>query len=62
MAGSTGQAGTSEHRGVVLPEGMTPACLDDLAAIINRHQREDSDELDAECAVKVFEVVLRHLG
>ena len=49
-------------RGVRLPARMTPACLDELAGVLNRHSRGDDDELDAECAVRVFEVVLRHLG
>jgi hypothetical protein len=36
---------------------MSSACLDAVARIINLHQREDCDDLDAECAVKVFEAV-----
>lgn len=56
-----GQSGT-EYRGVVLPEGMTPACLDEVARLINRHQMDDNDDLDAECAVKVFAVVRAHLS
>jgi hypothetical protein len=51
-----------EYRGVVLPYGMTPACLDVVARIINLHQREECDDLDAECAVKVFEAIRLHLA
>ncbi len=48
------------YRGIVLPDGMTPACLDAVARIINLHQREECDDLDAECAVKVYEAVRLH--
>lgn len=48
------------YRGVVLPAGMTPACLDEVSRIINAHQHEDCDDLDADCAVKVFEAVRAH--
>jgi hypothetical protein len=51
-----------EYRGVILPDGMMPACLDALARIINLHQQEDCDDLDAECAVKVYEAVRSHRG
>jgi hypothetical protein len=44
------------HRGRTLPEGMTPECLDRLARIINAHANGETDELDAECAVRIFEV------
>lgn len=50
------------HRGLDLPKGMPTACLDELAAILNRHCRGDDDELDSECAVRVFETVLKHLA
>jgi hypothetical protein len=53
-------APSSEYRGVVLPEGMTRACLDSVARIINRHQLDDNDDLDSECAVKVFLAVQEH--
>jgi hypothetical protein len=49
-----------EYRGVILPEGMTPACLDAVARIINLHQQEDCDDLDAECAVKIYKAVRAH--
>jgi hypothetical protein len=49
-----------KYRGVSLPVGMTPACLDAVARIINQHQQEDCDDLDPECAVKVFEAVQSH--
>ena len=49
------------HRGVTLPRGMTPDLLDRLARILNRHANGDTDELDAECAARVFEVVRAHL-
>jgi hypothetical protein len=45
------------HRGVVLPRGMTPECLDKLAGILNAHASGETEELDAECAARVFEVV-----
>ena len=48
------------YRGVVLPAGMTPACLDAVSKIINRHQRDECVDLDSECAVKVFEAVYAH--
>jgi hypothetical protein len=59
MAKEKGQAGASvnEYRGIALPAGMTPACLDAVARIINLHQREECDDLDVECAVKVFKAV-----
>ena len=51
-----------KHRGVVLPRGMTPECLDALARILNAHANDETDELDAECAARVFEVVRSQLG
>jgi hypothetical protein len=51
----------AHHRGYILPEGMTPACLDELAKLINRHQWDDCDDLDAECAIKAFAIVRAHL-
>lgn len=50
-----------EHRGVVLPEGLTPACLDELASLLNMHSHEDNEETNAEAAVRAFRVVERHL-
>jgi hypothetical protein len=58
--GRSGQV-DARHRGVKLPPGMTPACLDDLAALLNRHCRGDTDDLDSEAAAKVFKCVMRHL-
>lgn len=50
-----------KYRGVELPEGMARGCLDEVARLINRHQWEDNEDSDAECAVKVFAVVRAHL-
>lgn len=61
MSTDSRQAG-AEYRGLKLPEGMTPACLDALAKLINRHQWDDNDDLDAECAVKAFAIVREHLS
>jgi hypothetical protein len=52
---------SAKHRGVVLPEDMTPACLDDIARLLNGHQLETCEDSDAEGAVKIFEAVRRHL-
>lgn len=49
------------YRGVVLPSNMTPACLDDVSRIINLFTLPDNDELEAECAVRIFEAVRAHL-
>jgi hypothetical protein len=54
------QAG-AEHRGVVLPKGMTPACLDELASLLNMHCHEDNEENNEDAAVRAFGVVLKHL-
>lgn len=51
-----------EHRGVVLPEYMTPACLDELATLLNMHCHEDNDETNEEAAARAFAIVLRHLS
>jgi hypothetical protein len=48
-------------RGVALPPGMTRACLDEIARLLNRHQADRCEDTDDEGAVKVFEVVQRHL-
>lgn len=48
------------YRGYALPDGMTPECLDELAALMNRHARGESDDLDAEVAIKAFEIVSKH--
>ena len=49
-----------EYRGVPLPEGMSPACLDELAAVINGHCHEDCEESADEAAIRAFAIVLRH--
>jgi hypothetical protein len=48
------------YRGVALPGGMSRECLDAVTRIINKHQREDCDDLDSDCAVKVLEAVHAH--
>lgn len=60
MVESENRQADADYRGVVLPAGMSRACLDNLARIINRHQLESCEETDAECAVRVFEAVQRH--
>lgn len=55
-----GAGAPKTHRGVVLPAGMTPQMLDKLARILNVHASGETDELDAECAARVFEVVAAH--
>ena len=45
------------YRGVVLSDGMTPDCLDAMARIVNRHASGDTDELDAECAARLYATV-----
>jgi len=52
---------SAEYRGVVLPVGMTPACLDEIAGLLNRHQLADSEDTDAEGAVRIFEAVRARL-
>jgi hypothetical protein len=49
------------YRGVTLPIGMTPACLDEIAELLNCHQLETCEDTDAEGAVKIFQAVQRHL-
>ena len=65
MTEETRQGGP-EYRGVILPDGMTPRCLDDLASLINDYGDgllkiggKEADHRDA--AVMVFEVVRRAL-
>jgi hypothetical protein len=50
-----------EYRGVVLPHGMTRACLDEVACLLNLHQLESCEDSDAEGAIRIFEAVRRHL-
>jgi hypothetical protein len=45
------------YRGVIMSDGMTPDCLDAMARIINRHASGDTDELDAECAARLYATV-----
>lgn len=58
-AGTPKQA--AKYRGVVLLKGMTPACLDAIAGLLNRHQLADCEDTDAEGAIKIFEAVRAHL-
>jgi len=44
------------------PIGHDARVFDAVAKIINSHQHENCDDLDADCAVKVFEAVLAHRG
>lgn len=53
---------SAEYRGVVLPDGMTPACLDEIAGLLNRHQLETCEDSDDEGVIKLFEAVRRHLA
>jgi hypothetical protein len=55
----SGDYGPKEYRGVRLPERMTPACLDELARLINMHGHEDNEETADEAAVRAFNVVAR---
>ena len=65
-----GQAGAriTEHRGVVLPLGMTTACVDDQACVFSdfewdRLKRADGElARTADAAVVAFEIVRQHLG
>ena len=50
------------YRGYGLPAQMTPECLDEVADLLNRHQRDDCEESDAEGAIKIFQAVLSHLA
>jgi hypothetical protein len=49
------------YRGVVLPDRMTPACLKELASLLNWHCDEDSEESNEDAAVRAFGIVLRSL-
>ena len=61
-------AGVTEYRGVVLPPGMTPSCVDDLARVFSdfewdRLERGDGELAHtADAAIAAFEIVLRNLG
>jgi hypothetical protein len=48
------------YRGYPLPKGLTRECFDELAEILNFHQREECDDSDGEGAIKVFLAVQRH--
>ena len=48
-------------RGIRLPNRMTPECLDEMAALVNRHCRDVDGDLDVDVAVKLFNVVVEHL-
>ena len=62
------QAG-EEYRGVILPKGMTPQCLDRLASLFK--EQDDpfldsfdlSDEVssDVRAAIKAFEIIRQEL-
>ena len=45
------------YRGYELPAGMTPACFDEIANLLNRHQMDDCEESDAEGAIKIFRAI-----
>ncbi len=49
-----------EYHGIMLPEGMTHLCLDELAALLNLHCAIDNEETNEDAAVRVFEIVSRH--
>jgi len=51
---------TARHRGVDLPAGMTPACLDELSELINMHAHEDNEECSQEAAIRAFLIVQRN--
>lgn len=61
-------AGVAEYRGVVLPLGMTPVCVDDLARVFSDFEWDRLERADGElantahAAVVAFEIVRRHLG
>ena len=61
-------AGVTDYRGVVLPPGMTPACVDDLARVFSDFEWERLERADgelahtADAAVVAFGIVRRHLG
>ena len=61
-------AGVSEYRGVVMPLGMTPACVDELASLFSdfewdRLKRADGElAFTADAAVIAFEIVSRNLA
>jgi len=61
------QAG-AEYRGVILPEGMTVACLDRLAALFWAQDHPDFEtdindyiSADVRAAVTAFEIVRQEL-
>lgn len=54
-----------EYRGVILPEGMSRECLDEISNLLAEHERknhydEDDAPMPEETAVKVFAVVQAH--
>ena len=61
-------ASESEHRGVILPPDMTPACVDELARVFSDFEWDRLERVDgelartADAAVVAFEIVRRHLG
>ena len=62
MADQPGQAG--EYRGVILPDGMTPNCLDGLASLFNDFSdgllKVGTEEATpAQAAVMAFELVIQ---
>jgi predicted ATPase len=48
----------TRYRGLALPKGMTPACLDEMARLINRHGHDLDEWSDAELAVRLYRVAL----
>jgi hypothetical protein len=49
-----------EYRGLILPVGMTPRCLDEMAGLISDFEWERFDGLASDLAVKLFEVMESH--
>ena len=54
----------NDYRGVILPEGMTPQCLDELASIFNDYgdgllKVGDEEASPTQAAVAAFELMRR---
>lgn len=52
--------GTGTVRDIRVPVGMSEACLNELAALLNERANPENDATNDEMAVAAFEVVRRH--
>ena len=53
---------SEKYRGVVLPKGMTPQCLDELEKFLAQFESGTFEGFAKDAAIRAFQVVQSHLG